>query len=92
MNFVGILSWMMSSIGAKILVSLGMGFISYGAITVAAQAMIATFSTSWSGLPTAVLSIFSLAGFPQALGVIIGAYLAKLALNKLSKVGRIPSN
>ncbi len=91
MNFVGILSWMMSSIGSKILVSLGMGFISYGAIIVAAEAMIATFSTSWSGLPVAIISIFSLAGFPQALGVIIGSYLAKLALNKLSKIGRIPT-
>lgn len=91
MNFIGILSWLMSSIGANILVSLGIGFISYGAVTVAAESLIDTFATTWSGLPSAVLSIFSLAGFPQALGLIIGAYLARLAFNNIPKLGKIPT-
>ncbi|MEE9326530.1 MAG: DUF2523 domain-containing protein [Cocleimonas sp.] len=91
MNFIGILTWLMGSIGSRILLSLGMGFISYGAITVAATALITQFADLWQGLPSAVLSILSLAGFPTAFGWIIGAYLAKLTLNSLSKIGKIPT-
>jgi len=91
MNFIGILAWLMSSIGARVLLSLGMGFISYGAVTVAATALITTFSDKWSGLPSAILSILSLAGFHIMIGWMIGAYLARLTLNTIAKLGKLPT-
>ena len=80
----------MSTIGARVLASLGMGFLTFAAVTTAANAMLSEFSSSWGGLSSTVLNIISLAGFPEALGWIIGAYLSRLALNALPKLSRLP--
>lgn len=91
MSLATVLMWFASTFGARLLLSLGMGFISFGAVTVAANVLIAQFSSAWSGIPSAMLSILSLAGFPTALGWIIGAWLARISLNALSKIGRLPT-
>ena len=90
MSFTGILVWMMSTIGARILASLGMGFLTFAAVTTAADIMLGEFSAMWGTLPADVFNIISLAGFPEALGWIIGAYLSRLALNALPKLSKLP--
>lgn len=86
-----LLIWFASTLGARLLVSLGMGFLSFSLITVTATSMITTFTSVWNGIPSAMLSVLSLAGFPTALGWIVGAWLARLSLNSLSKIGRLPT-
>ncbi len=91
MNFVGILSWFMGSIAGKVLLSLGMGFLTFGAVLAAGTALAASFAGLWGGLPSAILKILSLAGFPVALGWVLGAWIASLTLNTMSKLGKIPT-
>jgi len=90
MNLYGILAWFASSLGARVLASLGMGFISYASVTTAANALIASFSTTWGQIPDLAFRLLSLAGFPDAIGWIIGAVLAKLTITTAAKLGRIP--
>ena len=85
-----ILIWLVTNIGGRVLISLGMGFISYASVTIAFELVVSNFSTIWSGVPSAILAILSIAGFPTAMGWVIGALLARLSITTLSKIGRIP--
>ena len=91
MNLATILIWLVDSIGARVLTSLGIGFISFAAVNTAANALIGSFSSNWSSITPIVLNLLSLAGFPAAFGWILGAILAKLSLASLSKIGRLPT-
>jgi len=42
--------------------------------------LISQAQTSWSSLPAAVIAIGSLAGLPQCLGLIFGAFVARVTL------------
>ncbi len=91
MQLMTILVWLVDSIGARVLTSLGIGFISYGAVSAAANALITNFSSQWDSLGVVTLNLVSLAGFPTALGWIVGAIIARLSINSISKLGRLPT-
>ena len=91
MTYIGIISWFMGSLAGRVLLSLGMGLISYASVLTVGQSLISDFSASWGAIPTATLSLLAMAGFPDSLGIIMGAYLAKLTLNILPKIGVLPS-
>ncbi|MBE8233022.1 MAG: DUF2523 domain-containing protein [Endozoicomonadaceae bacterium] len=89
MKLIGILVWFLDTIGARVLTSLGIGFLSFAAVTTAATSLANSFSSSWSSITPTVLKLISIAGFPGAIGWIIGALLAKLALNSIPKLGKL---
>lgn len=89
MNLIGILVWFVDSFGARVLTSLGIGFLSFAAISTAATNLANSFSSSWSSITPTVLKLISIAGFPGAFGWIIGALLAKLALTSIPKLGKL---
>jgi hypothetical protein len=44
------------------------------------NAIITQAQTSWSALPLSMLQLASIAGLPQCLGIVAGAYLGRVAL------------
>jgi hypothetical protein len=71
----------------KALAALGLGVISYTAVSSAINSLIDTAKGYFDGLPGFVLSIMSLAGLGQAMAMITGALLVRAALASTSKIG-----
>jgi len=89
MKLIGLLIGLIDLAPGRILAALGMGFISFGAITVVLNQLISHFTSAWGGLGGASLQIASLAGFPVAMGVVIGALITRASLSAIPKLGKI---
>lgn len=64
----------------RILTILGVGTMTFTGVTVALQGLIDMATTNWSSLPSDILALGSIAGIPQALGIIAGAYVARVGM------------
>lgn len=80
MSIAAFLLALVGPLALRVLSALGMGLIVFTGITELVQALISGAQTSYSGLPSAVLGLCSLAGVPAALGLVFGAYAARAAL------------
>ena len=85
-------TWLVSLAGPaakKILMSLGMGVVSYGAISVALNSALDAARNAWGGFSGDALSIVQLAGVGEGMSILAGAMIARvsvMALNKLEIV------
>lgn len=75
--------------GGRVLASLGMGFITFGAFTALVTSFTSTVSGYWGGIGGSALQLISLAGFPEALGMVIGAIVTRISISALPKLGKI---
>lgn len=76
-------AWLMGLVGPlalRVLSALGMGMIAFTGVNELVQGLVSAAQSSWSSLPSAVLGLCSLAGMPQALGLIFGAFGARATL------------
>lgn len=81
---MNIAAWLLSIAGpivTRVLVQLGIGIVSYAAISAAVSSLLNTAKSYYLGLPADVLSILSMSGAGDALGIIAAAILARLSLN-----------
>lgn len=69
---------------------LGMGVISYGAISIALELLYAQAQGYYNNIPSFALQIIGLAGFGQGLGIIIGAIAFRMIFMLLPKIRVIP--
>lgn len=74
----------------KILLSLGIGVISYAAITALIAQLLASAQSLYGGFPAFALQIANLAGFGQAFGIIAGALLFRASFIFINKIGLLP--
>lgn len=75
----------------RVLQALGIGIISYAGLAVAMNAVVDAVKSSWGGIVGPTLDIIQLAGFQHALGIVLGAMLAKLSFMVTERLGRIAS-
>lgn len=68
----------------KLLVGLGVGFITYNLGSYSLDAMYSAVTNNFSGLPSDFLAMMKLARLDDFLSVIFGAYTAKLTLQGLA--------
>jgi len=73
----------------KILTSLGIGVLTYQGLTLVAQQLESAIVGAWGQVGGVTLQILSLAGIPQALGILIGGFTAKAALVAIGRIGRV---
>lgn len=76
-------AWLMSMaapLAFRVLIALGFTAVTFTGVTVAMNSLVTTAQTSWSTLPAGVLAIVSMSGIPQALGMIMSAYAARIAV------------
>lgn len=78
-----IAAWLMQLIGplaTRALIALGFTAVSFAGVTAAANSLVTIAQNSWSALPSSVLAIASMSGIPEALGMIMSAYVARIAV------------
>jgi len=76
-------------IAKKILVSLGIGWATYEGLSLLAGAVASQVTSAWGQLGGTTLQLLSLGGFPQALGIILGALAARAALLAVGRLGKV---
>lgn len=78
-TLAGLLMGLAGPIILRILVTLGVGIVTFTGVTAGLQGLIGMAQSSWSALPAAMLALASIAGVPQGLGIIAGAMTARVA-------------
>ncbi|PTQ79700.1 DUF2523 domain-containing protein [Nitrosomonas ureae] len=86
-------AFLTSSIGylaVRALMGLGIGVISYGAISIALELLYTQAQGYYNNVPAFALQVVNLAGFGQGLGIIMGAITFRMTFVLLPKLGVIP--
>ena len=73
----------------KVLQGLGIGMVSYVGVELVFSQLRDLVTSSWSGLPLDIVSILSLAGWGQGLGIVLAAMAARVAMLSLSFLGKV---
>lgn len=75
----GIAAWLFTLIAPFIVRGMAvLGFVAttFTGVAVIANELVSSAQATWSGLPVDVLALAAIAGVPEALGLILGAYVA----------------
>lgn len=75
-----------SSLPGRVMAALGLGYLSYQAISTKVSDMVTAAINTYTGIPTEVLQLLDLAGFTSAIGIITGCMLGKATLIAISKI------
>jgi hypothetical protein len=81
-----VLSSLAAPIAKKVLAALGMGVVSYAAINAALQGVTSALTSAYGSITGDLAAIISLAGFGQAMGIVLGAMAARLTFAQLNKL------
>lgn len=71
------------------LVAIGVGVISYAALTALVNSIVSHAVSNWGQLTGAILQLCSLGGIPTVLGIITGAIVARVTYQAVGQLGRI---
>jgi hypothetical protein len=86
-NFGAFLIALAGPVARRVLLSLGLGVISYAGLALVAAEVKDYVIASYGGLSGSVLDLLNLIGFGQATGVILGAIIARAAFAAVSRIG-----
>ena len=64
----------------RALTMLGFGIMTFTGVTAAVQGLIDMATSNWASIPSDVLALASIAGIPQCLGIICGAFVARTGM------------
>ncbi|MDD2744263.1 MAG: DUF2523 domain-containing protein [Rhodocyclaceae bacterium] len=78
-------------IAKKVLVSLGIGIVTYGGLQMIGAQISDAVLNAWGQLGGYALAILSLAGIPECIGIILGGINARIALIAVGKIGKVAS-
>ena len=81
-----------STLPGRVLIAMGMGFVTYSGYSVFVGYLITAVTGIYNNIPSTILQIMSLAGFGQALGIILGAMSSVAALKAMPHLGKISGN
>jgi hypothetical protein len=88
-NFSQLLLALAGPIAKKVMAALGLGVLTYAAVQAAFSAAQNALLASYGQISADIVGPLNMAGFGQAVGIILGALSARLALQAVSKLGRI---
>lgn len=80
---MNIFAFLLSAVGPlaiRVIAALGFTAVSYTGVTALANQLVQMAQSNWSAIPTAVLQLVTLSAIPQVLGMIFGAYMARMAV------------
>lgn len=89
MNWGSFLFALASPIAKKVLIALGLGFITYAGLDVAVNAALDAAKSNISGMPAAVVAILSIAGVWTSMAIVAGGITARLSMMVFSRIGRV---
>lgn len=76
-------TWLISMVGpiiVKVLAFIGITLTTIAGVDVVFGQLQGYATSNWAGMPAAVIQLCSLAGVPEGLGIIFGAFNARLAM------------
>lgn len=73
-------------VGAKILLALGLSFVTYTGITLSLNTLRDYVNNSMNNIPADIFSLLMLAGLGQVVGIIFGAFAFRVALESATKL------
>jgi hypothetical protein len=85
-TFSGVLTALAAPLAKKVLAALGMGIVSYAAISAALAAVTSAITSAYGAITGDIAAILSLAGFGQAMGIILGAMAARITYAQLNQL------
>ena len=85
MQFIPMLIALVAPIAKRVLVALGIGIVTYAGYTVVLDAFMQQISSNLGQMPTAALQLITMFGFPDAAGVILGAFATKLSIQTFKR-------
>lgn len=88
MPIAAFLVGIVGTLAGKVLLSLGIGFVSYAGITAALEAVRGHIDTAWAGGGD-ILNVMYLAGMGEAVGVLLSAMTVRGALYAVNSLQRI---
>jgi len=80
---MNIATWLIGLVGPLVvrgIISLGFTAVTLTGVTASANALVESAQSNWSAMPAAVIQLASLSGIPEALGIILGAYVARMVI------------
>jgi hypothetical protein len=86
-----IAGWLIALCGplvVRAIIALGFTAVTYTGVKAAADALISTAQSNWSGLPVTVMQLASLTGIPEGLGMVFGAMMAVFAAKVAAGFGK----
>lgn len=84
--------WLLSiawPIVKRVLLAMGIGYVTYECLGMLGLTMKQSIIELWGQMGSVSLQFLSLAGFPQALGIILCAYTAKAAMRATAHLAKI---
>lgn len=78
-----VFAWLLAIVGPlaiRIIIALGFTAVTFTGIEALVQGLVTTAQDNWSSMPVSVLQFASLSGIPQVMGMIFGAYAARVAM------------
>lgn len=88
-TLIGALMAVVMSAPSRILAALGMGFITFGGLALIYDQLKTAVLGHWGALSGAIFQLLSLIGFPMAIGIVLGAFAARVTMMSLSKLGKL---
>lgn len=85
-------TWLLQLAGPlaiRVLSVLGMTVMTFTGVVELVRELVTMAQSHWAALPAAVLSLASLAGVPQALGIVAGALVARVTLWAATSASRL---
>jgi len=73
----------------KVLASLGIGFLTYEGLTAIGSQVQSAVISSWGSIGGATIQILNLAGATSAVGILLSAITAKVALVAIGRIGKV---
>jgi len=89
MSWAALFTSLAGPVVKRALVALGVGVISYAAVLTAFNTMKDSFLTAYGQISADLLWMIELAGLHTAAGIILGAMVARLTLQAVSRLGRL---
>ena len=73
----------------KVLVGLGIGAITYAGLTAVGSQIQSAVVSNWGAMGTVTLAILALGGCTKAVGIILSAIAARIAIISIGKIGKV---
>lgn len=76
-------AWLITLIGplaVRVIAALGFTAVTYAGVTALVDQLVGVAQQNWASMPLAVLQLVTISGIPQVLGMIFGAYMARVAM------------
>jgi hypothetical protein len=80
---MNVFAWVLSALGPLVIRAIaaaGFTMVTFAGVTALLQQLVSDAQARWSAIPSAILQLATLAGVPQVLGMLVGAYMARAAL------------